>query len=176
MEGWISLLKLRALRGESYSFLITGKSRLCVVMKRRQFVATSALAGLPFISRAESGYLKPGGVGYEAARKLFNSDLDLKPAYIAKCLSEDEVVRAVRFAREEKLAVSVKSGGHSFVGASMSEGSLVVDLGGMTQRVYLPETKRLVAGPGIKLGKLYDVLLPHGRILPAGFWSEVGWC
>ena len=91
-------------------------------MKRRQFVTTAALAGLPFISKAENGYLKPGGAEYESARQLFNSDLDLKPAYIARCRNENEVVRAVKFAREEKLAVSVKSGGHSFIGASMSEG------------------------------------------------------
>lgn len=143
-------------------------------MKRRQFVATSALAGLPFISRAEVPYLQEGGAGYDSARQLFNSDLDLKPAFIARCRTEGEVVKAVNFSRERELAISVKSGGHCFIGSSMSEGSLSIDLGGMSQRVYLPESKKLLAGPGVKLGQVYDVLLPQGRILPAGSCAGVG--
>ena len=142
-------------------------------VKRRTFLG-SAVAGLPFISHAESAYLEPGGAGYDAARQLFNSDLSPKPAFIAACKSEAEVAAAVNFARDRQLAVSVKSGGHCFIGSSMSEGSLAIDLGGMIQRVYLPKTGRLIAGPGIKLGKLYDVLLPQGRILPAGSCAGVG--
>ncbi|YCM43097.1 FAD-binding oxidoreductase [Verrucomicrobiaceae bacterium 227] len=143
-------------------------------MKRRQFLVTSLVAGLPFILKAEGRYLGPEDEGYDEARQLFNSDLTPRPAYIAKCRSEDEVQAAVIFAREKGLAVSVKSGGHCFIGSSMSEGSLVVDLAGLSQRVYLPESKRLLAGPGIKLGTLYDVLLPQGRILPAGSCAGVG--
>lgn len=146
-------------------------------MKRRRFIATSALAGLPFISRAETpppGYLAPGSAGYEAGRQLFNSDLDCKPAFIARCREEGEVVQAVQFAKEQNLAVAIKSGGHCFIGSSMSDGSLAIDLATMSQRAYLPETQRLVAGPGVKLGTLYDTLLPRGRILPAGSCSEVG--
>lgn len=143
-------------------------------MKRRHFLAGSVVAGFPFISRADNGYLQPGDAGYEAVRQLFNSDLSPKPAYIAGCRTEDEVRKAVQFARDKGLAVSVKSGGHCFLGSSASEGSLSIDLGEMSQRVYLPENQRLIAGPGVKLGKLYDVLLPQGRILPAGSCAGVG--
>ncbi|MDB4429543.1 FAD-binding oxidoreductase [Akkermansiaceae bacterium] len=143
-------------------------------MKRRHFLGTSALAGLPFISRAETGYLKEGDESYDASRQLFNSDLSPKPAFIAACRTQDEVAKAVLFSREKDLAVSVKSGGHCFIGSSMSEGSLVIDLGEMSQRVYLPETQKLIAGPGVRLGELYDVLLPQGRILPAGSCAGVG--
>ena len=143
-------------------------------MKRRQFFGASLLAGLPFISRAEPGYIAPGDPGYDQSRQLFNSDLSLKPAFIARCRTEVEVVKAINFAREANLAVSVKSGGHCFMGSSMSDGSLAIDLGGMSQRVYLPESQKLIAGPGVKLGKLYDVLLPKGRILPAGSCAGVG--
>lgn len=146
-------------------------------MKRRRFIATSALAGLPFISRAETapqGYLTPQSAGYHEARQLFNSDLDPQPAYIARCQKESEVAQAVQFARERDLAVSMKSGGHCFIGSSMSEGSLAIDLSAMSQRAYLPESQKLVAGPGVKLGTLYDTLLPRGRLLPAGSCSGVG--
>ena len=143
-------------------------------MKRRQFVGTSVLAGMPFIMRAGERYLKPGAVGYEESRQLFNSDLSPRPAYIASCKTEDEVGKAIGFAQDENLSVSVKSGGHCFIGSSMSDGSLAIDLSGMSQRVYLPDRRKLIAGPGVKLGKLYDVLLPQGRILPAGSCAGVG--
>lgn len=145
-----------------------------MTMKRRQFLGASLTAGLPFISRAEPGMIQPGDPGYDKERQLFNSDLSPKPAFIAKCRTEDEVVQAINFAREGGLAVSIKSGGHCFIGSSMSEGSLAIDLGGMSQKVYLPETKKLIVGPGVKLGELYDVLLPKGRILPAGSCAGVG--
>lgn len=137
-------------------------------------MGTSVLAGLPFISKAEDSYLAPGSEGYDEARQLFNSDLSPKPAYIAACRSEAEVRKAVQFARDKNLAVSMKSGGHCFMGTSMSDGSLSIDLGKMSQRVYLPESERLIAGPGVKLSELYDLLLPKGRILPAGSCGGVG--
>lgn len=145
-----------------------------MAMKRRQFLGASLTAGLPFISRAETGMIRPGDPGYDKTRQLFNSDLSPKPAFIAKCRTEAEVVKAINFARDAELAVSIKSGGHCFIGSSMSEGSLAIDLGGMSQKVYLPETKKLVAGPGVKLGELYDLLLQKGRILPAGSCAGVG--
>lgn len=135
---------------------------------------TPLVAGLPFISRVEGRYLKDGDPGFKEAKQLFNSDLKTKPAFIAKCRNEGEVQAAMKFARENGHAVSIKSGGHCFIGSSMSEGSLAIDLSGMSQRVYLPETQKLIAGPGVKLGSLYEALLAHGRLLPAGSCAGVG--
>ncbi|GHC40118.1 FAD-binding oxidoreductase [Roseibacillus persicicus] len=146
-------------------------------MERRRFLTTTALAGLPFVSRAEpvkGSYLTPDSPEYDVARGLFNSDLDMRPTYIARCRDGVEVAKAIRFAREEGLAVSVKSGGHCFIGSSMANGSLAIDLGVLSQRAYLPDSRKLVAGPGVKLGSLYDTLLPQGRLLPAGSCSGVG--
>jgi len=36
--------------------------------------------------------------------------IDRKPAVIARCSSSEDVVQAVRFAREQKLLVSIKGG------------------------------------------------------------------
>lgn len=144
---------------------------------RRTFIKSATLAGLPFIARAEenaTGYLKLGDTGYDAGRQLFNSDLSLKPAYLAKCRSEHEVKLALGFAKAENLAVAMKSGGHCFIGSSVNDGGLTLDLSGLSQKVYLPEEKKLISGPGVKLGELYDLLLPHGRLLPAGSCAGVG--
>ncbi|MGC6467894.1 MAG: FAD-dependent oxidoreductase [Akkermansiaceae bacterium] len=143
-------------------------------MIRRRFLQTSLVAGLPFISRIKAKYLQAGNEGFDEASQLFNSDLKGRPAYVAKCRTEGEVQAAIGFAIEKALAVSIKSGGHCFIGSSMSEGSLAIDLSGMSQRVYLPDSQKLIAGPGVTLGVLYETLLKHGRMLPAGSCAGVG--
>lgn len=143
-------------------------------MDRRQFLATSILSGLPQVGSAEGLHLHPVTKEFKEAAQLFNSDLSLCPAVIVPCHTEGQVVSAIRFAREKRLPVTVKSGGHSFTGFSSNDGGVMVDLSGLSQKVYLPETMKLHAGPGATLGSLYDVLLPHGRLLPAGSCSGVG--
>ena len=133
------------------------------------------MAGLSMTVRAEGGgFVGPGEEGYEEGRRLFNSDLDRHPVYLAKCRNEEEVGHAVAFAREKGLAISIKSGGHCFIGSSMENGSLVVDLGDMKDQVYDSESEKLQAGAGVKLGSLYARLLAHGRLLPAGSCAGVG--
>ncbi len=143
-------------------------------MKRRAFLSTSLLAGMTPRVLAENEPLTPESPGYDKARQLFNSDLSLRPAFILPCRNERQVAEAIGFANEKDLPVAVKSGGHSFAGFSMNEGGVVIDLSICSQKVYLPQSQRLHAGPGAKLGTLYDVLLPHGRLLPAGSCAGVG--
>lgn len=148
-----------------------------MAFSRRHFIKSVPVIGLPWIVRADessSSYLKPGDPGFDKASQLFNSDLSRKPAYIARCQSEHEVKGAIEFARAENLAVAMKSGGHCFIGSSVSDGGLTLDLSGLAQKIYLPVEEKLIAGPGVKLGELYDLLLPHGRILPAGSCAGVG--
>ena len=42
------------------------------------------------------------------------------PALIARCAGADDVVEAVRFARERELLVSVRGGGHAVAGYARS--------------------------------------------------------
>jgi hypothetical protein len=43
--------------------------------------------------------LLPGEAGYDSARRNWNASLDKHPGLIARCLDEDTVVRALKFAR-----------------------------------------------------------------------------
>ena len=70
--------------------------------------------------------------GYAAAKRVWNGMFDHKqPAMVVQCLSTDDVVNAVNFARERNLLVSVKGGGHSYPGKSTSDGGMMIDLSQM---------------------------------------------
>ena len=71
----------------------------------------------------------PGDAGYHEARKLYNGMIDKHPAAILKCVSEEDVVAGVNFAREQGLEVAIRSGGHSGAGLGSVDDGLVLDLG-----------------------------------------------
>src|SRR4029453_13317969 len=82
--------------------------------------------------------LSPGDEGYDGARRLWNGMFDRRPALIARCGGAADVIRAVSFARDNRLAVAVRGGGHSFPGHSVCDGGL---------RLGLPAMKGLRVGP-----------------------------
>ena len=94
--------------------------------------------------------LSPGDEGYDGARKLWNGMFDRRPALIARCAGAADVIRAVSFARDNRLAVAVRGGGHSFPGHSVCDGGLVIDLSAMKAiRVDL-RTRTARAQAGVK--------------------------
>ena len=62
--------------------------------------------------------LRPPEEGYDEARRVWNGAVDRKPALIARFIGSDDVVAAVRFAREHDLPASTRCGGHSIAGTA----------------------------------------------------------
>lgn len=110
---------------------------------------------------------------YDALRKGFNKRIDKYPLLIALCSSTEEVAAAVAYGKEKGLPISVKSGGHSMEGFSSNDGGMVINLSKMNTVEMLDDDK-IQVGPGCKLSNLYDVILPKGRLLPAGSCGTVG--
>src|ERR1044071_7684611 len=61
---------------------------------------------------------------YEAARRVWNGNIDRRPAVIARCTGVADVQCAVNFAREQGLRLSVRGGGHSAPGYGTNDGGL----------------------------------------------------
>ena len=54
----------------------------------------------PTATRFRGALLRPGEEGYEEARRVWNGAIDRRPALIARCAGADDVLEAVRFARD----------------------------------------------------------------------------
>ena len=148
-------------------------------LSRRQLLALSAGALATFGPRrarataADVTYLAPGDDDYEARRQPFAKRVQRRPAVIAVCRTETGVQQAVHQAARRGLPVALRSGGHSFEGFCVNDGGLVLDLANLAG-LSLDQAHALTAGPGARLGRLYDWLAARRRWLPAGSCAGVG--
>ena len=72
--------------------------------------------------------VSPDDADYNTARRVWNGRIDRRPALVAFCADEADVVAAVRFAREHGILVAVRGGGHSCAGTAVCDDGLVIDL------------------------------------------------
>jgi FAD/FMN-containing dehydrogenase len=72
--------------------------------------------------------IRPGQAEYDAARAIWNSMHDRRPALIARPRSARDVAAAIGYARAEGLLIAVRGGGHSMPGHSVCDDGIVIDL------------------------------------------------
>src|SRR5262245_2939279 len=118
--------------------------------------------------------LLAGDPGYDDARRIWNGMHDKRPALIAQCKTAPDVSQAVNFARERRLLVAVRGGGHSWPGKSTCDGGLMIDLSSMNDVVVDPAKRQASAGGGALISTLDTRSLEHGLITPAGTVSHTG--
>ncbi|MET9701091.1 FAD-binding oxidoreductase [Streptomyces sp. NPDC006529] len=118
--------------------------------------------------------LAPGDPGYDDARTVFNAMVDRRPAVIARCESEADVVTAVRFARELDLKIAVRGGGHSVAGDGLGDGALVVDLRRMNEVTVHPAAGAVRVGGGALMGDLDRACAPYAVATTGGRVSTTG--
>jgi FAD/FMN-containing dehydrogenase len=116
----------------------------------------------------------PGDPGYDEARTVFNAMIDRTPAVIAQCESTEDVVTAVRFARELDLHVAVRGGGHSVAGTALGDGAVVVDLRRMHGVTVHPAAKAVRAEGGALMTHLDRACQPYGLATTGGRVSTTG--
>lgn len=111
---------------------------------------------------------------YDAARTIWNGMHDKRPALIARCLDDDDVSKAVSFARDNNLLVAVRGGGHSWPGHSVCDGGLMIDLSQMNRVTVDAERRRARAGGGALLNTLDSTALQQGLVTTCGVVSHTG--
>ena len=111
---------------------------------------------------------------YDDARRLWNRMIDRRPALIARCADARDTRRAVAFAREHELPISVRGGGHNVSGSALVDGGVVVD-NGLRRAVRVnPASRTVEVEPGALLGELDRATAEHGLAVPVGINTTTG--
>ena len=126
--------------------------------------------GAPFTGEI----VEPGHPGYDQARVVWNGIWDRRPALIVRPLSVDDVVVAIRHARDRDLVVAVRGGGHSVAGFSTCDGGMVIDLSRMRGVSIDPTRRRAVVAGGAHLSQLDAAAQEHGLVCPVGVVGHTG--
>jgi FAD/FMN-containing dehydrogenase len=111
---------------------------------------------------------------YEAARRVWNGNVDRRPALIARCTGAADVQCAVNFARDHDIRVSVRGGGHSAPGYGTNDGGLVVDLSPMKVIRVDPERRTAYAEGGVLWRELDKETQVFGLATTGGTVSNTG--
>jgi FAD/FMN-containing dehydrogenase len=118
--------------------------------------------------------LYPDSEGYAAASTVWNAMIERRPGVIARVATEDDVVRAVAFARSNGLRLAVKGGGHNIAGSALVDGGLVVDFERMKRVTVDPKARTARVEPGATLADVDRATQEHGLLVPTGVNSTTG--
>src|SRR6516225_1440249 len=118
--------------------------------------------------------LEPQDDGYDAARRIHNGLIDKHPAVIVRCTASSDIAAAIRFAREHKLEIAVKGGGHNVAGRAVVAGGLVIDLSLMKAITVDTERRTVTAEGGVTLAELNRETQKYNLATTGGVVSTTG--
>ncbi len=118
--------------------------------------------------------LEEGDAAYDVARTVWNAAIDRKPGLIVRCAGTADVISAVRFARDNRLLVAVRGGGHNIAGNAVCDGGLMIDLSPMKSVRVDPDTRRMWVEPGATLADVDRETQAFGLAVPTGINSTTG--
>jgi FAD binding domain/Berberine and berberine like len=124
--------------------------------------------------RFKGDLLRPGEIGYEDARVIWNGMVVRRPGLIARCADVGDVQNAVRAGSENGILTAVRCGGHSLAGFSSCDGGMVIDLSRMRQVTVDPAAHRARIAGGCLLGSIDTATQKAGLVFPSGVVSHTG--
>ena len=115
----------------------------------------------------------PGNSGYNAARVVFNQRFaNVRPPAVVRVRNPADVSAVVKWANRYDIALTSRSGGHAYNGASTSSQAVVVDLGAL-DGISLQDGIATI-GPGARNIDAYAALARRGATIASGSCPTVG--
>ena len=118
--------------------------------------------------------LLPGEADYDEARKVHNGLIDKRPALIARCRGLADIADAVKLARDQKLEVAVRGGGHNVAGRATIDNGLMIDLSLMKGIHVDPKARTARAQGGLTWNEFNRETQLHGLATTGGVVSTTG--
>lgn len=116
----------------------------------------------------------PDGQGYEEARRVWNAQIDRRPAAVAYCLDAADVAAAIGWARAAGVGLSVRGGAHNTSGSAVHDDELMINLARCNHVEVDPAARRARVGGGALLADLDAATQAHGLATPGGMISHTG--
>jgi FAD/FMN-containing dehydrogenase len=111
---------------------------------------------------------------YEQARRVWNGNIERRPALIVRCAGVADVQQAVSFARQNLLRVSLRGGGHSAPGYGTNDGGVVLDMSLMKGIRVDPVARTVRAQGGVLWRELDHETQAFGLATTGGTVSNTG--
>jgi len=114
--------------------------------------------------------------GYEQLRcgMVWNQLTPVRyPRLIVQAATEDDVAEAARFAGAHRMKLAVRGGGHSWVGFSLRDDSLLIDLGRLKHLSIDAEARLATVQPAVTGRALNNGLSAHRLAFPIGHCPSV---
>src|SRR6266566_1261606 len=118
--------------------------------------------------------IEPTDKDYDDARKVYNAMIDKKPRLIVRCADVADVIACVNFARENRLLLSIRGGGHNAGGLGIADDALVIDLAPIKYTRVDPEAGTVTVGGGCVWGDVDHATHAFGFAVPSGIISTTG--
>lgn len=118
--------------------------------------------------------IEPGDAGYPDACRVYNAMIHKRPRLIVRCVDAADVICCVHFARENRLLLAIRCGGHNGGGLGTCDDGLVIDLASIKYTRVDPAELTVTAGGGCTWGDIDHATHAFGLATPSGIISTTG--
>ena len=125
-------------------------------------------------SKVNGRVVLPDDPSYDEIRKIWNAMIDRRPAVIVQCKEADDVTRAIAFARENRIEISIRGAGHNIAGNALCDDGVMIDLSPMKNVRVDAGKRRAYVEPGATLADFDEAVQAHGLATPVGINSTTG--
>jgi len=126
--------------------------------------------------RVQGRVVTRGDADYERTRAslVYNTRVaSRRPEMIVRAADVDDVIAAVHFAREHKLKIAVRCGGHHWAMPTLRNGGVLIDVAALKEVVVHHDARTAIVGPGVRNAELAEILGEHGLAFPYGHSPSV---
>jgi FAD/FMN-containing dehydrogenase len=116
----------------------------------------------------------PDDPTYDKTRAVFYGGIDKRPSAIVRVANVDDVRRVIAMARRQGYELAIRSGGHSIVGHSTTDGGLVIDLRDMSKIEIDPHGRTAWVEAGATALQVTEALSKYELVIGFGDSGSVG--